>query len=95
MTRDELNIHIEQCDLASRFSSATTISCSRVADWLKDIRDNGITESKEYMVQVIDGNEDTYLNVDKRDGSFSFASSIETTNKKHILHKFKLIAIRR
>ena len=49
MTKEELNEHIQYLE-GSWFSGWAT---PMFVDWLKDIRDNGITESKKYRILVM------------------------------------------
>lgn len=57
MTKEELNEHINDIRIWT-----TGVPSSTIVDWLKDIRDNGITEPKEYTVQVIKGDNRSFLN---------------------------------
>mgnify|MGYP005800582789 CR=1 FL=1 len=57
MTREELDEHIQYLE-GSWFSGWAT---PMVVDWLKDIRDNGITEPRKYRIRINDKNLPTPL----------------------------------
>ena len=72
MTREELDEHIQYLE-GSWFSGWAT---PMVVDWLKDIRDNGITDIK-YTVQVIKGDEQSFLNQVVDDKTFCMENDYE------------------
>ena len=72
MTRDELNEHIKELDATIGLGIHTHI----VKSWLEDIRDNGITDIK-YTVQVIKGDDQSFLNQVVDDKTFCMENDYE------------------
>lgn len=52
MTREELDEHIEYVSHIACGYPPISIMASEVERWLKDIRDNGITEPKKYTIKI-------------------------------------------
>ena len=89
MTRDELNEHIKELDATIGLGIHTHI----VKSWLEDIRDNGITDIK-YTVQVIKGDDQSFLNQVVDDKTFCMENdyedeSMRTRFTQSEIYKFK------
>lgn len=76
MTREELDEHIEYCSHTTCGYPPISIMASEVERWLEDIRDNGITDIK-YTVQVIKGDDQSFLNQVVDDKTFCMENDYE------------------
>lgn len=72
MTIEELNEHIKELDATIGLGIHTNL----VKAWLEDIRDNGIKDIK-YTVQVIKGDDQSFLNQAVDDKTFCMENDYE------------------